>query len=117
MRLKCRRLCVVEVSQQEQNGVRTGRVHRLDLLLPREEPLGEQREGGCLARTREISDVSVEALIDEDRDRCGTCRLECGRELGRIRPGPQRSGRRRPALDLCDRGQARSREGLPKAPH
>ena len=99
------RLVVVEVAEQQEDGVGAGSPELRQLVLRREEALGEQRQRGRGTRGAKIGDRAAEALVDEHRD--GRCagRLEAAASTRGIGVRPQVAGRGRPALDLGDRGE------------
>ena len=75
------------------------------VLLGREEPLGEQRHGRDGARRAEVVDVPGEALVDEDRHRARAVRRVRARRAPRSRVRPDVARRRRAPLDLGDGGE------------
>ena len=58
------------------------------------------------------ADSAAEALVHEHRDGGRAARAEGGGEGSGVGVGPQVAGRRRAALDLGDRAQARAAEGV-----
>ena len=104
---------VVEIAKEEQGGVRACVARGTQVVVCREEPLGEQRHGRGGARRPQVVPRSPEALVDEDGDRRCSGTLVGRGERCRVGVRAQVTGRRRAALDLRDRPQAwRAERGL-----
>ena len=115
--LQTARGLVVEVAKQQEDGVRAGCAELDELVLRREEPLGEQRQAGGGSCSSEVVDAAAEALVDEHRHGRGAFPLEGRRQAGGIGVGPEVTGRRRSALDLGDRRQAVTGERVAETTH
>ena len=70
------RLLVVEVAQEQEDGVRAAPFQLGQLVRLAEEALREERQRRCGARCPQVVDRAREALVDEHGDRCGACALE-----------------------------------------
>src|SRR5205814_7742388 len=64
-----------------------------------------------------VFERAAEALVDEDRDRRGAGVRELRRKARRVCIRPEVAGRRRAALDLGDRAEARGCERVAEAAH
>ena len=115
--LECRDARVVEVAQQQEDGVGTGAAQLLELLRAGEEALGEQGEAGRGAGRAEVVDRAAEALVDEDGDRGRAGALEGRGERGRLGVRPEVARRGGAALDLRDRREPGPRERVTKPAH
>ena len=109
------RLVVAEVAEKQEDGIGSGLPELRQLVLGGEEALGEQRQRGRCPRGAKIGDRAGEPIVDENRDGGCAGRLERRRQPGGIGVRPQVACRRRPALDLGDRGQPFLRRARPGA--
>ena len=109
-------LPVVEIAEQEQDGVGARLLRRPQVLLGREEALREERHGRARPRSAQVVPAAAEALVDEDGDRSGAGRRVLAREPRWVGVRPDVAERGRAPLDLRDRSEARAGERVTK-PH
>ena len=77
-------LGVVEIAEEQERCVGARLAGGPQVVLTREEPLREERQRRGRSSRTEIVPGAPEALVDEDRDRRGTCTLvRCG-QRGRV---------------------------------
>ena len=112
-----RDLGVVEIAQQQQRRVGARVPRGLEMLVGREEPLGEERGGRRGACRSQVVPRAAEALVDEHRDRRRSGGGVGGGDQGRVGVRAQVAGRRRAALDLGDRTEAGLRERVVEPSH
>ena len=115
--LEPRRVCVVEVAEQEQDAVGAGFRERGEVVLGAEEALAEEWQTRRRPRRTQVVEGAAEALVDEDRDRGRSRPGERGRESGGIGSRPKVSGGGGAPLDLGDRSEAGTRECVPEPAH
>ena len=108
---------VVEVAQQEQHRVGARLLRRAQVLVGREEALGEERRRRRGAGGAEVVPGAAEALVDEHGDRSRAGAGVGGGDHGRVGIGTQVAGRGRAALDLGDRAEAGPGERVVEASH
>jgi hypothetical protein len=111
-----RGLAVVEVAEQEQDGVGAAFLRDVEVLLLGEEAFGEQRQRGRRASRAEVVPAAAEPLVDEDRAGRRPRSLERGGEAGRVGVGTKVACRGRASLHLGDRAEAGLRKGVAE-PH
>ena len=109
-------LSVVEVAEQQQHGVGARLLRGAQVLLGREEALGEQGDAGRRAGGPQIVPVAAEELVHEHRDGgCAGAGVR-GRELSGIGVRADVAERGRAPLDLGDRAEPGAGERVVK-PH
>ena len=108
---------VVEIAKQQQDGICARRAERDQVVLRREEPLGEQGHAGSHTRRSQVGDAAAEALVHEHRDGSRAGALERRRQLPGIRIEPEVACRRRSPLDLGDPGESALGKCFAQASH
>jgi hypothetical protein len=111
------RLCIVEVAEQEKDCICSIRAGLEEICAIKEEPFGEEREGGRRARGAQIVPGPGEALVHEDGDRRGACALECRCKRGRVGIGSKVACRRGAPFHLGDCAQTGGGEDVAEAAH
>jgi hypothetical protein len=81
-----------------------------DVLLGREEALGEERHVGHRTRSTKIVDRPCELLVHEHRDRARTVRCVEAHDILDAGSGTDVAHGRRPPLELGDRAEPGLRE-------
>ena len=101
---------VVEVAEDEERGVGARLPYVAEVLLGREEALGEQRQADTRARRTQVVERAGERVVDEHRDGARSSGLVRGHDVLHPRAGTDVAGRGRAAFELGDRAEARGRE-------
>ena len=96
---------VVEVAEDEERRVGARLPQLAQVLLGREEALGEQRQADGRARRTQVVERAGERVVHEHRDGARSSALVRGHDVLDPRSGADVAGRRRAPLELGDRAE------------